>query len=58
MMLHNSWGEAVKNAVFCGGCKKELGRLKAFTQWGRGWGMCVPCEKCFSNFLQQKQLEP
>lgn len=59
MILHNSWGEAVKNAMFCGNCEKELGRVKAFTQWGHGWGMCIACEKCFHIFHhQQKQIEP
>lgn len=58
MMLHNSCGEAVKNGEFCGSCKKELGRLEGFPQWGVGWGMCTLCEKCVGVFHQQKQLQP
>lgn len=58
MILPHSCGEAVKNDVFCGSCKKELGRLEGFFQWGSGWGMCTLCEKCVGTFHQQRQLQP
>lgn len=49
--------ETVKNGVFCGSCKKELGRLEGFSQWGVGWGTCTLCEKCIGTFHQQRQLQ-
>lgn len=52
-----SSGEAVKNDVFCGSCKKELGRLEGFSQWRGGWGTFTLCEKWVGTFHQQKQLQ-
>lgn len=54
MMLHHSTGEALKNDMSCGSCKKELGRLAGFSQWGVGWGTSTLCEKCVGIFHQQR----
>lgn len=54
MMLHHSSGEALKNDMSCGSCKKELGRLAGFSQWGVGWGTSTLCEKCVGIFHQQR----